>query len=81
MKYDDLSLRLTQLDADLKSTQTRGATSVRKEKQLKQKIEKLTTELAEAKADTAELAERVAAIKLQRRQIISELNTRAEQVQ
>ena len=81
MKYDDLALRLAQLDAEIKSKHTLGANAVRKRKNAEKRLQQAKTDVAEAEAETIELAKTVANLKLRKQQIIAVLNNRAQQVQ
>jgi hypothetical protein len=79
--YNDLALRLTQLDAQIKSTHTLGATAVRKERQAERKIVALRTQLEDAHEEALKLAAQVVELKRQRKAVILEVQTRADQVQ
>lgn len=78
-KYTDLALRLEQIDAQIKTSHSHGAASVRKQKMAEIKIIEFRTKLEHAQEEAQLLAVKVADLKKQRKQILEELRTRTEQ--
>lgn len=78
-KYTDLALRLEQIDAQIKTSHSHGATAVRKQRQAEVKIVEFRTKLEHAQEEAQLLALKVADLKKQRKQILEELRTRTEQ--
>jgi hypothetical protein len=79
--YNDLALRLTQLDAQIKSAHTLGATAIRKQRQAEKKIVALRTQLEDAHEESLKIVAQIGELKRARKAIILELQTRADQVQ
>jgi hypothetical protein len=79
--YTDLALRLTQIDAAIKSTHTKGASAVRKERQAEKKIVQFQIQRDEAHEEVLKLQAEGIELKRTRKSVIAELQTRAEQVQ
>jgi phage-related minor tail protein len=79
--YNDLALRLTQLDAQIKSQHTLGATAIRKQRQAEKKIVALRTQLEDAHEESLKIVAQIGELKRARKAIILELQTRADQVQ
>ncbi len=79
--YNDLALRLAQIDAAIKSAHTKGASAVRKERQAERKILQAQTQRDEAHEEVLKLQAEVVELKRTRKSTLAEIQTRTEQIQ
>ena len=77
--YSDLALRLSQIDAALKSAHSRGASAVRKQRQAERKIVSLRTQMEDAEDESLKIAAEAAELKRSRKLVILEIQTRTDQ--